>query len=246
MKNYKQFIAGVVVGGVLLSSGNALANSAAIPTITNWVKYTFNGVEKTLPSGYTTLNYEGHTYVPARFIAEELGAEVEWNDATKTIEIAKKQQQVEESPQQQGTEDSQKPEQQPVEDEENDDTKYEQLPVSKMVDGVRVEVYSVEHRDNYTKFYIDVKNTTDKRVRLDQESVYFKAENGTYKHVDASKIIYWKDTTWYQELEEDDDTQGYVMLPRIDEEDMKGQLYIEVEENAVTPKVYSYSFDIKL
>lgn len=246
MKNYKQFIAGVVVGGVLLTSGNALANNAVIPTITNWVKYTFDGVEKTLPSSYTTLNYEGHTYVPARFIAEELGAEVEWDDATKTVEIIKEQQQVEEPPQQQETEDTKEPEQQPVKDEEDEDTKYEELPVSKMVDGVRVEVYSVEHRDNYTKFYIDVKNTTEKPFRLNQESVYFKVGNNNYKHTDASKNMYWKDTTWFNELEEDDDAQGYVMLSKIDKDDMKGQLYIEVEENAVTPKVLSYSFDINL
>lgn len=236
MKNYKQFVAGIIVGGVLLSGGNALANNNALPSIMNFVKYKINGEAKALPSGYTTLNYDGHTYVPTRFIAEQLGADVEWDDKTKTVAINNEEQKVDKP---------QEPEQQPIE--EDKDTKgYDQLPVSKMVDGVRVEVYSVEHRDNYTKFYIDIKNTTDRRVRLNQESVYFKTENDTYKHTDASKNIYWKDTTWYNELEEDDDAQGYVMLPRLDKEDTKGQLYIEVEENAVTPKVYSYSFDMNL
>lgn len=237
MTDYKQFVAGVIVGGVLLTGGNALANNTSLPSITNWVKYTFNGVEKPLPSGYTTLNYEGHTYVPTRFIAEELGAEVEWDDKTKTVVINKEEEQQIEEPQE--------PEQQPIQ-EEKDLTDYRQLPVSKMVDGVRVEVYSVEHRDNYTKFYIDVKNTTDKLVRLDQESVYFKTENDTYNHKDAGKIIYWKDTTWYKELGEDEDAQGYVMIPRIDKEDTKGQLFIEVEENGVTPKVLEYSFDVEI
>jgi hypothetical protein len=36
-------------------------------------------------NNYVTLNYKGHTYVPVRFIGENLGAIVSYDDTSKTI-----------------------------------------------------------------------------------------------------------------------------------------------------------------
>ncbi len=235
MKKYKQFISGIIVGGLLLSGGNVLANGTALPTITNWVKYKFNGEEKALPSGYTTLNYEGHTYVPARFIAEELGAEVKWDDETKSVSIDK-----------------------PVveNDQENDNSevidtpvqdlnKFEELPVSKTIDGVRVELYSIEENQQYTKFYVVVKNTKNKLVQLDQESAYFQSEFDTYENKDVAGVLFWKDKSWFGDIGEDDEFEGYIMLPPIPNDEKSGKFSVELFENGLNQNVMKYDFDIK-
>ena len=52
------------------------------------VSFTFDGVNRPLPAGYTVLSYQDHTYVPARFVAEQLGAKIDWNESTKTVGIS--------------------------------------------------------------------------------------------------------------------------------------------------------------
>lgn len=237
MRNYKQFISGVIVGGLLLSGGNVLANNSSLPSVTNWVKYKFNGEEKQLSSEYTTLNYEGHTYVPARFIAEELGAEVDWDDNTKTVLINKETviQECPECPQQQ------------EQKEEKVEKDYEALPVSKTIDGVRVEIYSVEQTHEYTKFYLTVKNTTENLIQLNQEAGSLKTdENELYEHKDIKgSLLYWKDVAWFNDIREDDEVEGYIMVPHIPDEIKQGEFYIEVVENGLQPKVLKYNFDVK-
>ena len=241
MKNYKQFIAGVVVGGVLLSGGNVLANNASLPSITNWVKYKIDGEYKSLPSGYTTLNYEGHTYVPTRFIAEQLGADVEWDDQTKTVTIEKPEVTT-------GDENSNKEENSNNGEEcsKPDSTKYEELPVSKTINGVRVEIYSVEDQYDYTKLYVTVKNTDESLVQLDQGTAYFQSESSNYANKDINGgVMYWKDTAWFKDIEEDKDAKGYIMLPPIPKDERQGKFYVEVFENGVNKNVMKYEFDIK-
>lgn len=237
MRNYKQFISGVIVGGLLLSGGNVLANNSSLPSITNWVKYKFNGEEKQLPSGYATLNYDGHTYVPSRFIAEELGAEVEWDDKTKTVLINKEAvtQELPECPPQQDDK------------EEKVEKEYQALPVAKTIDGVRVEVYSVEQTHEYTKFYLIVKNTKEQLVQLNQEVGMLKTEDDeVYAHNSIKgNVLYWKDTAWFNDIREDNEVEGYVMLPRIPNDTKQGEFYIEIVENGLQPKVLKYNFDLK-
>lgn len=241
MKNYKQFIAGVIVGGVLLSGGNVLANNASLPSITNWVKYKINGEYKALPSGYTTLNYDGHTYVPTRFISEQLGADVEWDDKTKTVTI--------ERPEVTTSDEITNKEENSNSGEvcsKPDSAKYEELPVSKTINGVRVEIYSVEDEYDYTKLYVTLKNTDESLVQLDQGTAYFQSELSKYANKDiGGNVAYWKDTAWFSDIEEDKDAKGYIMLPPIPKDERQGKFYVEVFENGVNKNVMKYEFDIK-
>ncbi|WP_017756556.1 stalk domain-containing protein [Calidifontibacillus oryziterrae] len=254
MKNYREFISGAIVATVLISGGNVLANTDSLPRITDWVKYTFNGIEKQLPSGYTTLNYEGRTYVPARFLAEELDAEVYWNSTTNTVEIRKN---ITENPiQEEDTMDEL--DINPVPDveindeedediEDNPDLDYDELPVSKTIDGVRLEVYSVETTNNFTKMYVIVKNTTDIKYQLSQDSAKFESVSEVYEHKNIrGNILYWKDVAWFNDIDEDEEVEGYIMLPKISEDDQQGTFYVEVVENTgINPKVLKYTFDFE-
>ncbi|UOF92220.1 copper amine oxidase N-terminal domain-containing protein [Fodinisporobacter ferrooxydans] len=51
------------------------------------INFVFNGQPVTLDSSYVAINYNGHIYVPARFVAEHLGAVVGWDGTTNTVTI---------------------------------------------------------------------------------------------------------------------------------------------------------------
>jgi Copper amine oxidase N-terminal domain. len=86
---YKQLVIGVLLGSMITGAGAAAASQST--TITAFLKdgilFKFNGEEKKLEDGYSVLNYKNSTYVPARFVAEELGATVTWDNKTQTISI---------------------------------------------------------------------------------------------------------------------------------------------------------------
>ena len=54
--------------------------------------FTFDGERTELPEDGHVLVYEGRSYVPARFVAEQLGATVTWHSDTKEIEIRREKQ----------------------------------------------------------------------------------------------------------------------------------------------------------
>jgi hypothetical protein len=49
------------------------------------VKFEFNGIEKKLSNEYVVLNHLGHAYVPVRFIADNMGAAVDYDIDKATI-----------------------------------------------------------------------------------------------------------------------------------------------------------------
>lgn len=81
----KKFLAGVLVGTALTTASSVYA-SESIQAVLYSVKYIVK--DKELPTGgYQTLNYNGHAYLPIRFIAESLGLAIVYNDETKSITI---------------------------------------------------------------------------------------------------------------------------------------------------------------
>lgn len=77
-----------VLAGLLLASttaGFAAGNLTALDA--SHIKFKFNGSEKTVPSGYKVLMFEDRTYVPARFVAENMNATVDWDGNTNTVLI---------------------------------------------------------------------------------------------------------------------------------------------------------------
>lgn len=252
MKKYKQLVGGIVIGAMIATGGTAFANSSVAPVITNWVKFKFNGEAKNLPSGYTVINYEGHTYVPARFIAEELGADVKWDVNSNTVLIdeqeVKQPTTSEETPSQ-----PEKPDVNNEETQSQDETKetpsttFEELPVSKTLNGVSVEIYEIDQSDyENTMLYFRVKNTNDSPMQFIQSSGYLEADGKKYEHTGVnSNTTGWKDSTWFTDLNEDDDNEGYIMIKKVPNDIKEGTVHVEVLQNDRTQKITTYEFDIK-
>lgn len=82
----KKIVIGMVLGaGITFST--AVYASDAIQAIKYQVEFLFNGVAKQLDSEYTVLNYNGHAYVPIRFVAESMRAQIEFNETEQQISI---------------------------------------------------------------------------------------------------------------------------------------------------------------
>jgi hypothetical protein len=73
----KKFVLGLICG-IGLTVTTAVYASNTIQAYLFPVEYEFNGQTKQLDSEYTTINYNGHAYVPVRFVAESLGVGVRY------------------------------------------------------------------------------------------------------------------------------------------------------------------------
>jgi hypothetical protein len=82
----KRFVAGVLCGAALMAATGVYA-SEMLQTYLFPAKYVFNGKAKELSGDYVTLNYNGHAYVPIRFVAESMGDLVKFNEKTTTITV---------------------------------------------------------------------------------------------------------------------------------------------------------------
>jgi hypothetical protein len=49
--------------------------------------FVFNGSEKALADDYAALNYNGHVYVPIRFVAENKGASVNYDEQNNAVTV---------------------------------------------------------------------------------------------------------------------------------------------------------------
>jgi len=82
----KKFISGALFG-LLLSLGTVVYGSSPIQEFLVSVKYYFNYTPVELGDEYATINYNGHVYVPIRFITETMGAEIEYDERSKAIYV---------------------------------------------------------------------------------------------------------------------------------------------------------------
>lgn len=87
MSKSKHLLAGLLIGVTLSGVGVAFADQSIQVGLSDSIKFVFNGQEKPLPADQKVIAYNGYNYMPARFIAENLGATVSWDQATKTISM---------------------------------------------------------------------------------------------------------------------------------------------------------------
>ncbi|GAB2724384.1 stalk domain-containing protein [Paenibacillus thermoaerophilus] len=76
------FVLGAVVSGAVTVSASDSIQAVLFPA-----KYKINGVTRELPEGYSTVNVNGHAYVPIRYVAESLGAVVAYDEDSSTIVV---------------------------------------------------------------------------------------------------------------------------------------------------------------
>lgn len=76
-----------LICGIIIATCSVGYASGVIQTSLFPVEYWFNSQPKVLSDEYATLNYNGHAYVPVRFIVENMGGTVEYNPDYGMISI---------------------------------------------------------------------------------------------------------------------------------------------------------------
>lgn len=82
----KKYVIGFAVGASV-TLGTAAYASDIVQTFLFPAQFVINGESRTPAPDYAVLNYNGHAYVPIRFVAEQLGAVVAYDDASQTITV---------------------------------------------------------------------------------------------------------------------------------------------------------------
>jgi hypothetical protein len=82
----KRFISGLALGLGISAASVGYASDTVQIYLFN-ARYMFNGEEKVVEDPYKSLNYEGHTYLPIRFIAENTGLQVNYDEFSQMVSV---------------------------------------------------------------------------------------------------------------------------------------------------------------
>lgn len=233
-QKWKYVVTGIVVGTLIVIPIIGFANTPIAAWVSNNITIYFNGVAKKLPEGYDIITYNGRTYTPAKFIAEELGAKVEWDEDTKSINIIYEE------------------ETRVSYNEEWDNgapiKKYKKLPLKDISPDVYVLITKIVLEDNVTWVYLGLEGRSDNPTQLRQSATKIKTENMTYLQTDLEyeKIIDPIDVRWYNDIRKEVLTSGYIKMPPLPKDTDKLTLYLEVFRNDGSNEVTEFEFDIAL
>ncbi|SET22160.1 Copper amine oxidase N-terminal domain-containing protein [Natronincola peptidivorans] len=240
LRKVKYLAAGLVLGSILtMSLGNIYASPQGIAAwINNAFQFQFNGEAKALPEGYNVIVYEGRSYVPARFIAENLGAAVIWDDATKTIDIKSEDKQdvtiIESKKEKEDTE----------QQEEDRKIEYQRLPVSKAYKGMNITATVIDRNNTQTVVYLTIDNKNSAPLQLIQRDTRVVVENKEYFTKDVGPHRY--DMVWYNDIIKDKAQEGYVVLPSTPENAKNMSLYLNILKNDYSQERIEVVLDILL
>lgn len=242
--NYKYLTIGIIIGCILTFSTGILAST--ITTVSaikaDNVVFEFDGEIKDLPEGYTVLMYNDRTYVPARFIAEELGAEVNWCESTKTVSIDSKK--IDPCPEP-------KPDPEPEKEIEPEDKEavqpkgnYRRLPLSALYKDMEITATLVTLERDHARVYITMMNKESPPLQVLQGKTKAIVDGKEYSTEEIP--FYLRDDKWYNDIQRDETIEGYLALPVIPEESEEMRLIITVLQNDRTQKEREVELDISL
>lgn len=241
----KQLFMGMLAGVLISMPFHMYANDLRTKVetwATPYVQFIFDDQITPLPLGYTVLNYEGRTYVPTRFVAEQLGAEVGWDEGTQTISIKSKP--VEESTPEQENQDNEQgkdTDEKQKDEEPKEKIEYSKLPLKKTHKDFAVTLTSVFRDNNSTRIYIELENKQHRPVQVRQMSATLITENKTYT-LNTTGIL---DERLFRDAMEDDFLEGYLAFPKISEDIKEATVKFEVIYNDGSEDKHELEYNIK-
>ncbi len=240
MKNLKGVAVGFVAGAMCMVSVTAAfaAYPQVMTSVLNDVLFQINGEKVASPSDQPVLNYNGYTYVPVRYISEALGADVNWDPATKLVSVDLEPEVVEkvvevEVPVY-------------VEDPDKVSVSYSELPVSVTKNEFKVSVSAVT-RDkglSWTKFYVEClnKTTQDKSFTIVNSSAELTVDGKKYDlYVSPTKWDQQWGASYIKKVTSDSDrTEGFLLFELIPSDWKKADLSFDVMDNDGDLTTYTY------
>lgn len=206
MKRYKGLLLGLSLGlclGTALPAFGQPVSEAVQAYLNHSYYFTFDGERTALPEDGHVLVYEGRSYVPARFVAEQLGATVTWHSDTKEIEIRREKQ---------ADADDTTGNQTPGSDSTRET--YKRLPQKIRTENYTAEAFLHVSDDNGQRLWLRIENTSDSdlRLQLDQSRTVFLTPDGRSYDMNLGEAADF-DKRWYSEIAKEETKEGYLLLP---------------------------------
>lgn len=248
LKRVKYTTIGILVGSLLSVNTGILAESYQYvrTVLDDNISFMINGEEKSVPDGYHVLIYEDRTYVPARFIAEELGADVDWDAKKRQVIIYNTPSMKNENDETVNVEEPKEEMEEQIEDVHNYED-YQSLPITKNINQVLVTVKEINIDNEQTTVNVEVNNLGKPPYQLNQFKTKIITEDIEYGEADLDdKIIYRFDYSWFNDIREDEKNEGILRLPPIPKDTGYVILHITLVQNDGTQKESTLEFKIKL
>jgi hypothetical protein len=229
------------------------------------ITFQFDGQGEEMPAGYTVLLYENRTYVPARFVAEQLGASVGWDQANKIVrintkpcaecQILQKEKQVLDKKVEEQDEEIKALEEkikrlEGAAGEEKPDAEgqpsgnYLELPLAKVLPAFNIRVTGLFKDDNNTRVYLELENKKTVPLQLLQAKTTAIVDGEVYK---TSDILHFTlDQIWYHNIDHEKIETGYVMLPPVPKDAKMMLLELTFLFNDAKQETMTEKFYIKL
>ncbi|MGE4213379.1 MAG: stalk domain-containing protein [Anaerotignaceae bacterium] len=239
MKNFKSAAMGFVAGALCMVSVTAFAAYSDVTAkLFNDVTFKFDGVATASPSDQPVLNYNGYAYVPIRYVSDNLGATIDYDIATRVIDIQSdkktyvKEVEVEKIVYvEKGS------------DEAETINTYETLPVKSKKNKHTVEITGVS-RDTYdrnTKIFVDLENDSEAGVQLVPSKATLVVDG---EEVNASVLVNKWDNGWStSDINYDESYEGFLLFDLLDEEWTNADLTVTLREQGGTEEeVHTFHF----
>ncbi|WP_343187291.1 stalk domain-containing protein [Anoxynatronum sibiricum] len=250
LKGLSFFVAGLLAGSVLTGIAAAQPGLSVTATVFNHAQFIFNGEKKPLPEGMTVLNYGGRVYTPARYIAEELGANVGWDPVSQSVLVTW----VEPEPEQIIV--TLPPEEKPVVEEKEQESEkevirpsgdFQRLPIRIQTKDIIVNLPYVRIDERETAFQIETEGRINRPVMIDQRSARMIIDGKEYKHTEVTGVLDQIDQTWFtQNIFEDDKVNGWIRFGPIDEDTEYLIFEVDYVINDNFPERHTLRYEIRL
>ena len=267
LKRYRKLFIGIIVGMLCVLPAGALAgNSLWVSALIDGdIAFQFDGQREILPAGYSVLLYENRTYVPARFVAERLGASVGWDQMAKIVKIdtgvsaeyralqSEKQELEKVVVEKQEKINAQEKEIKELKaklGEMESSTKgqpagnYQKLPLARVLPDMNISVTGYFIDDYSTRVYLEIENKKLVPLQLVQSKTKAIVDGETYKTSDI--MHYTVDQRWYHNIDHEEIQEGYLMLPLIPEDATEMMLEMTILYNDAKQETTTVEFYIRL
>lgn len=245
----KHITAGIIIGAICTTSIGALASSSTLVNawLTENVAFKFNDEYKTVPEEYKVFIYEDRTYVPVRFVAENLGATVDWDESSRTVKLStpelkpSEEKEIEEE----NTEKENNLEESDIEESKENlqpERNYTKLPQTKTYKDMVVVATLVTQDDNYTRVYLSIENKGNIPLQLVLSEMEATVDGEKYT-INNTPTHVW-DIKWYHDINNDETRDGYVTLPTFNDEKKEMNLKLTILYNDGSQKKEELEFDI--
>ena len=234
MNNLKALVVGFAAGAVCMMSVPAIAATYKNVEAMLLPEAMFKIDDKLVasPSDAPVLNYQGYTYVPVRFVAEQLGCEVTWDVISRQVRIKSPAPEVVERV-------IEKPVEKIVYVDkdssiEQGSTVYYELPAKKSTSGYSITLKTVimEDDEDYgaprrTRAYITLDNLNLDKVEVEQIETKLILDGKEHKMSNRDNL--WDDR-WDDEYTKKDETiDGFFVFDGIEADYKTGTLKVPIK-----------------